>query len=79
MVGVRQKRAAFIRGLVARGGWEEERAARHFDESVGVYEIADAVTSVLEETSRLAALYPSVLVAPLLYRVEDDRLLQIVA
>jgi carbonic anhydrase len=77
MVGVRQKRDAFIRGLVARGGWEEQRAAKHFDESVAVYEIEDAVTFVLQETSRLTALYPSVLVAPLLYRVEDDRLLQI--
>ena len=78
MVGVRQKRGAFIRGLVARGGWDERRAAEHFDESVAVYEIEDAVTFVLAETSRLTALYPAVLVAPLLYRVEDDRLLQIV-
>jgi carbonic anhydrase len=78
MVGVRQKRAAFIQGLVARGGWDERRAAMHFDESVSVYEIEDAVTFVLEETSRLTMLYPAVLVAPLLYRVEDDRLLQIV-
>ena len=78
MVGVRQKRAAFIRGLVARGGWDERRAAEHFDESVAVYEIEDAVAFVLEETSRLTTLYPAVLVAPLLYRVEDGRLLQIV-
>ena len=78
MVGVRQRRAAFIQGLVARGGWDERRAAMHFDESVSVYEIEDAVTFVLEETSRLTTVYPAVLVAPLLYRVEDDRLLQIV-
>src|SRR5688572_4659557 len=78
MVGVRQKRAAFIQGLVARGGWDERRAAKHFDESVAVYEIEDPVAFVLEETSRLSTLYPAVLVAPLLYRVEDDRLLQIV-
>ena len=78
MVGVRTKRAVFIRGLVERGGWDERRAAEHFDESVAVYEIEDAITFVLEETRRLAAAYPAVLVAPLLYRVEDDRLLQIV-
>jgi carbonic anhydrase len=78
MVGVRRKRAVFIRGLVERGGWDERRAAEHFDESVAVYEIDDAITFVLEETSRLAGAYPAVLVAPLLYRVEDDRLLQIV-
>ena len=59
-------------------GWDEARAAAHFDESVAVYEIADAITFVLDEARRLAAAYPAVLVAPLLYRVEDDRLLQIV-
>ena len=79
MVGVRKKRAAFIRGLVSRGGWDEQSAAAHFDESVAVYEIEDAVAFVLEETKRLASVYPAVLVAPLLYRVEDDRLLQIVS
>jgi carbonic anhydrase len=78
MVGLSRKRTAFVRGLVVRGGWEESRAAEHFDESVSVYEIQDAVTFVLEETRRLRAAYPALLVAPLLYRVEDDRLLQIV-
>jgi carbonic anhydrase len=78
MIRVRQKRADFIRGLVARGGWDESRAAEHFDESVSLYELEDAVAFALEETRRLGASYPAVLIAPLLYRVEDDRLLQLV-
>ena len=78
MVRVSRRRAAFIRGLVARGGWDESRAVEHFDESVSLYEIQDSVAFALEETSRLRAFYPALLVAPLLYRVEDDRLLQIV-
>jgi carbonic anhydrase len=78
MVGVRKKRAAFIRGLIARGGWDEPRAAEHFDRCVPHYEIGDAVEFVVEEADRLKAAYPALLVAPLLYRVEDDRLLQIV-
>ena len=78
MVRVRQKRAAFIRGLVERGGWDASRAAEHFDELVARYEIDDAVAFAIHETSRLRGAYPAVLVAPLLYRVEDDRLLQIV-
>jgi carbonic anhydrase len=78
MVGVRQKRAAFVRGLVERGGWEQARAADHFDQCVPHYEIGDAVEFVVDEASRLRAAYPALLVAPLLYRVEDDRLLQIV-
>jgi carbonic anhydrase len=78
MVGLRTKRAAFIRGLVARGGWDEPRAAEHFDECVARYALDDAVEFVVEEADRLRASYPALLVAPLLYRVEDDRLLQIV-
>jgi carbonic anhydrase len=77
MVGLRRKRAAFVRGLVGRGGWDEARAAEHFDNSVSQHEIGNAVEFVLEEASRLRASYPALLVAPLLYRVEDDRLLQI--
>jgi carbonic anhydrase len=77
MVHVRHKRATFIRGLVARGGWDERRAAKLFDESLAIYEIEDPVAFVIEEARRLRAEYPGVLVAPLLYRVEDDRLLQI--
>jgi carbonic anhydrase len=78
MVGVRKKRAAFIRGLVVRGGWDEAQAAEHFDQYVSDYEIGNAVEFVVEEANRLRADYPALLVAPLLYRVEDDRLLQIV-
>jgi carbonic anhydrase len=78
MVGLTKKRAAFIRGLVGRGGWDEPRAAEHFDACVSLYEIGDAVEFVIEEANRLRASYPALLVAPLLYRVEDDRLLQIV-
>jgi carbonic anhydrase len=78
MVGLRKKRAAFIRGLIGRGGWDERRAGEHFDERVSQYEIGDAVEFVVEEANRLRAAYPALLVAPLLYRVEDDRLLQIV-
>jgi carbonic anhydrase len=77
MVGVRKKRDAFIRGLVARGGWDEARAGDHFDKSVPLYEIEDAVASVVAQAAWLVGVYPGILVAPLLYRVEDDRLLQI--
>jgi carbonic anhydrase len=78
MVGVSTKRNAFIRGLVARGGWDESQAAEHFDECVSQYEIDDAVEFVIAAANRLRRSYPALLVAPLLYRVEDDRLLQIV-
>lgn len=78
MVHVRKKRDSFVQGLVTRGGWDEARAARHFDESVPIYEIDDAVDFVVGEANRIRGSYPGILVAPLMYRVEDDRLMQIV-
>lgn len=77
MVGVRRKRDAFIAGLVERAGWSEDDAARHFDESAAIYEIGNPVEFVREEARRLARMYSKVLVAPLLYQVEDDRMVQI--
>jgi hypothetical protein len=72
------QRSAFIDGLVARGGWDEHRAAEHFDESMATYEIEDAVAFVLEETdpaptgvSRRARCAAAV-------SRRDDRLVQIV-
>ena len=61
------------------GDWRRpSQAAEHFDECVSHYEINDAVEFVIAEANRLRRSYPALLVAPLLYRVEDDRLLQIV-
>ena len=78
MVQVRRKRETFVRGLMMRAGWSEARAAAHFDDCVAHYEIDDAIAFVIAEAARLRSVYPAVLIAPLLYRVEDDRLLQIV-
>ena len=77
MVGVRRKRETFVAGLVEDAGWSPDAAAQHFDESVAVYEIGDPIAFVRDEARRLSMLYPRVLVAPLLYRVEDDRMVQI--
>ena len=70
---------AFVRGLVERGGWARADAERHFLEYVARYEIGEPVAFVVAEAARLRARYPGLLVAPLLYRVEDDQLLQVAA
>ena len=77
MAHLAEKRGAFVRGLVERAGWDEASAAAHFDECVGRYQIGDAVTFAVAEAGRLRRRYPRLLVAPFLYRVEDDRLVQI--
>jgi carbonic anhydrase len=77
MVHVTKKRDAFVRGLVERAGWGATAAGRHFDRFAPRYEIGDALAFTVAEAKRLRRRYPRVLVAPLFYSVEDDRLAQI--
>jgi carbonic anhydrase len=77
MVGLRNRRDAFVEGLVRNAGWERDRAAGHFEQFVSVFELADEKAFVLGEAKRLQEKYPRILVAPLLYKVEDDRLYQL--
>ncbi len=77
MSRVSEKRDPFIRGLVARAGYDRDGAAKQFDEYAGSHQIGDPITFILAETARLQGLYPKILIAPLLYKVEDDRLEQI--
>lgn len=74
---VTEKREAFIRGLVERGGCGTDEAAKQFDKHAETYQIGDPVEFILTETGWIQSLYPKVLIAPLLYKVEDDRLVQI--
>lgn len=74
---VRARRAEFVAGLVARGGVGDRDAAAYYDAHVDQYAQADPIAAVVEEAAEIRAWLPLVLVAPLLYQVEDDRLVQI--
>jgi len=71
------RREQFVDGMVKNAGWDRARAEQHFAESAPKFGIRDEVEFVLREAERLRAIYPSVLIAPLLYRVEDDLLYQL--
>jgi len=73
MVGLAARRDAFVRGLVETG-WEPERAEEHFLQFAPLFEIGNEIEFVLSEARRLRLRYPRVLIAPLLYRVEDNLL-----
>jgi carbonic anhydrase len=79
MARLYQHREQFIDGMVANAGWDRARAERHFNESAPKFGIRDEVEFVLQESARLRGIYPRIFIAPLLYRVEDDRLYQIAA
>ncbi len=77
MARLGERREQFIEGMVRNAGWERERAVKHFEESAPKFGIRDEVEFVMKEADRLRAIYPRILVAPLLYRVEDDLLYQL--
>jgi len=77
MVNLMSKRERFIAGLVDKAGWDREWAETHFMHFAPIYEIGNEVDFVLSEAKRLRLRYPKLLVAPLLYRVEDGQLYQL--
>jgi carbonic anhydrase len=77
MARLAQRRDQFIHGLMEAAGWDEARAARHFENSAPKFGIRDEVEFVLGEAERLRGIYPRIKVVPLLYKVEDDLLYQL--
>lgn len=74
MVNIASRKALFIRGLITRGGWKKQDAEVHFTKFVATFEIGNAADFVLSEVKRLRQRYPKVTIAPMLYKVEDNRL-----
>lgn len=74
MVNLTARREQFVRGLVESAGWDRRLAEEHFDHLAPHFEIGNEIDFVLAEAARLRRRYPKVLVAPMLYRVEDSRI-----
>lgn len=74
MVNLMSRRQAFIDGLVEHGGWDREFAAEHFTQFSPMFEIGNEIDFLLVEARRLRYRYPKVVVAPLFYQVESNRL-----
>ena len=74
MVNLVSKRDAFINGLIENAGWDREWAEQHFMHFAPMFEIGNEVDFVSSEAKRLRLRYPKVLIAPMLYKVEDNLL-----
>ncbi len=74
MVNLAARKDLFIEGLVKRGGWKKKDAEEHFMNFSMMFEIGSERDFVLSEVKRLRLRYPKVLVAPMLYSVENNRL-----
>jgi carbonic anhydrase len=74
MVNLISRKEQFIKGLVEIAGWEKERAEEHFTHFEPIYEIGNETDFILSETKRLRNRYPKIMIAPMLYLVEDNKL-----
>jgi carbonic anhydrase len=74
MVNLAAKKSQFIEGLVEKAGWEKNVAEDHFMHFAPLFEIGNEVDFIMNEANRLRLRYPGILVAPMLYRVEDNLL-----
>jgi carbonic anhydrase len=74
MVNLAARREQFIEGMMQNAGWERSQAERHFAQFAPTFEIDNEVEFVKSEAKRLRAYYPKVMVAPMIYLVEDGRI-----
>ena len=77
MENLHARRGEFIDGLTDGVGWSRGEAESHFDSLSPEFEIGDAGELVRSQTQRLRLQYPRVVVAPLMYDVEDGMLYQL--
>jgi carbonic anhydrase len=74
MVNLAARKEQFICGLMDMAGWERQSAEEHFLQYAPLFEIGNEIDFVLSEVARLRLRYPRVVVAPLIYRIEDNML-----
>lgn len=74
MVNLIARKDIFVKGLVENAGWEKDKALEHFLNYAPMFEIGNEIDFVLLEVARLRLRYPKITIAPMLYKVEDNRL-----
>ena len=74
MVNLVSRKKEFVHGLVRGAGWTKAAAEDHFMNLALMHEIGNEIDFIMSESDRLNKKYPKIKVAPLYYRVEDNRL-----
>jgi len=74
MVNLISRKTEFINGLVNIAGWKRDQAEAHFMQFAPLFEIGNETDFILSETKRLRLLYPNIVVAPMFYLVENNKL-----
>jgi carbonic anhydrase len=74
MANLHDKKEQFVSGLVERAGWTRERAEEHFVHLSPRFETGSETDFILSEAKRLREFYPKIVIAPMFYTVEDNKL-----
>lgn len=74
MVNLMSRKELFVKGLIENAGWTREEAEDHFYHYEPIHEIGDEVGFVASEAKRMRLRYPKVMVVPMLYKVDDNKL-----
>lgn len=74
MVNLGGRKEKIVNGIIKVTGWKKIYAEDYFKSYAPICEIVNEVTFAISEVKRLREIYPTVLIAPLLYNVEDDLL-----
>ena len=74
MVNLISRKGQFINGLINNAGWNKERAEEHFMNFAPMFEIGNEIDFVISEAIRLRLRYPKIIIVPMLYQIEDNRI-----
>jgi carbonic anhydrase len=74
MVNLASRKEEFINGLVESAGWDRQQAEDHFFHYEPMHEIGSEVYFIKSEAKRLQMRYPKIMIAPMFYLVEDNKL-----
>ncbi|MCB0280832.1 MAG: carbonic anhydrase [Calditrichaeota bacterium] len=74
MADLKSKKEDIINGLIERAGWKREAAEAHYAHYAPLHEIGNEIQFILSETKRLREQYPKIVVAPMLYSVDNNRI-----
>lgn len=77
MVNLISKKDKFIKALVDKAGWDKSAAEDHFHHFAPMFEIGNELDFVMSETKRMRLRYPKIEIAPLFYKLDDNKLYQI--
>ncbi|MCF8296305.1 MAG: carbonic anhydrase [Saprospiraceae bacterium] len=74
MVNLFSRKEQFIQGLVNNAGWDYKKATNHFTMFAPMFELENEIDFVVNESKRIRLRYPKVIVAPMFYKLDENRI-----